>query len=187
MNGRCIDAPPRTSSRPATSRLHSVTGWMPARKPKRSSCSEDSLVSAYVHGDGRGLYRIATKVGEAAISEPGRLVDVALALAASAPAGQAAPWISRATQHAGDLSDADRARLVIAQGLVGVQYGEAVDVERALSDHAGSQHLPDDEAVRYGPILAARARLWLGDLDGARAACEQTLDPLAAPTCSRSD
>ena len=143
---------------------------------------KDSLVSAYVHGDGRGLYRIATKVGEAAISEPGRLVDVALALAASAPAGQAAPWISRVTKYAGDLSDTDRARLVIAQGLVGVQYGDAVDVQRALSDYAGSQHLPDNEAVRYGPVLAARARLWLGDLDGARAVCEQTLDPLAAPT-----
>ena len=113
-----------------------------------------SLVSAYIHRDGRALSRMATKVGDAAIVEPGRLADLALALAASAPAGQAAPWISRVSEHAGDLSDADRARLVIAQGLVGVQYGEAVDVERALSDYASSQHLPDDEAVQYGPVLA---------------------------------
>ena len=143
---------------------------------------KSSLVGVYIQGDGRALHRLATKVGEAATGDPGRLADLALALAASAPAGQAAPWISRATKHAGDLSDTDRARLVVAQGLVGVQYGDAVEVERALSDHAVSQHLPDDEAVQYGPVLAARTRLWLGDLDGARATCEQTLDPLSTPT-----
>ena len=41
--------------------------------------------------------------------------------------------------------------------------------------------LPDDEVAQYGPILLARTRLWLGDLNGAREICEQTLDPLAAP------
>ena len=63
-----------------------------------------------------------------------------------------------------------------------MQYGEAVDVERALSDYASTEHLPDDEAVQYGPVLAARTRLWLGDLDGARATCERSLVPHAAPS-----
>ncbi len=140
-----------------------------------------SLVGVYIQGDGRALHRLATKVGEAATDDPGRLADLALALAASAPAGRAAPWISRATKRAGDLTEADRARLVIAQGLVGVQYGEAVDVEQALSDYARLEHRPDDEVVQYGPVLTARTRLWLGDLDHARDICEQTLDPHAAP------
>ena len=62
-----------------------------------------------------------------------------------------------------------------------MQYGEADEVERALSDYAGPKDLPDDEVAQYGPILLARTRLWLGDLNGAREICEQTLDPLAAP------
>ena len=141
-----------------------------------------SLVDAYIQGDGRVLHRLAAKVGtEAATGEPGRLADLALALAASAPAGQAAPWIIRANNRAGDFDDADRARLVIARALVGVQYGEADEVERALSDYLGPKDLPDDEVAQYGPTLLARTRLWLGDLNGAREICEQTLDPLAAP------
>ena len=142
-----------------------------------------SFVDAYIRGDGRVLHRLATKVGtEDAPGEPGRLVDLALALAASAPADQAAPWIVRASNRAGEFDDVDRARFVIARALVGVQYGEADEVERALSDYAGSNDLPDDEVAQYGPILVARTRLWLGDLNGARQVCERTLDPLAAPS-----
>ena len=64
---------------------------------------------------------------------------------------------------------------------MGVQYGEADEVERALSDYLAPKDLPDDEVAQYGPTLLARTRLWLGDLNGAREICEQTLDPLAAP------
>ena len=142
-----------------------------------------SFVDAYIRGDGRVLHRLATKVGaEGAPGEPGRLVDLALALAASAPADQAAPWIVRASNRAGEFDDVDRARFVIARALVGVQYGEADEVERLLSDYAGSNDFPDDEVAQYGPIIAARTRLWLGDLSGARQVCERTLDPLAPPS-----
>ena len=141
------------------------------------------LVDAFIEGDGRVLHRLVAKVGtEAATGEPGRLADLALALAASAPAGQATPWINRANDRAGDFNDADRARLVLARALVGVQYGEADETERALSDYLGPKDLPDDEVAQYGPTLLARTRLWLGDLDGAREICEQTLDPVAAPS-----
>ena len=141
------------------------------------------LVEAFVQGDGRVLHRLAAKIGtEATTGEPGRLADLALALAASAPAGQAAPWIIRANNRAGDLDDADRARLVIARALVATQYGEADEVERALSDYLGPKDLPDDEVAQYGPTLLARTRLWRGDLNGAREICEQTLDPGAAPS-----
>ena len=141
-----------------------------------------SLVDTYIQGDGRALHRLAAKVRtEAATREPGRLADVALALAATAPAEQAAPWILRANNRAGDFDDADRARLVIARALVGVQYGEAAEVERALADYAGPKDMPEDEVAQYGPILLARTRLWLGDLNRAREICEQTLDPLTAP------
>ena len=68
------------------------------------------------------------------------------------------------------------------EALVGAQYGEADEVERALSDYAGPTDLPDDEVAQYGPILVARTRLWLGDLNGAREQCEHNLDPLAAPS-----
>ena len=142
-----------------------------------------SLVDAFIQGDGRVLHRLAAKVGTAAAGgEPGRLVDLALALAASAPAGQAAPWIIRASNRAGDLGDADLARLVLARALVAVQYGEAAEVEQALVDHLGPKDLPDDEVAEYGPTLLARTRLWLGDLQGARKICEQTVRPLATPS-----
>ena len=142
-----------------------------------------SLVDAFIQGDGRVLHRLAAKVGTAASGgEPGRLVDLALALAASAPAGQAAPWIIRASNRAGDLGDADLARLVLARALVAVQYGEAAEVERAVVDHLGPKDLPDDEVTEYGPTLLARTRLWLGDLQGARRICEQTVRPLATPS-----
>ena len=48
---------------------------------------------------------------------------------------------------------------------------------RRLATPAGRRGRP----VRADPGRAQPV-LWLGDLDGARAACEQTLDPLAAPT-----
>ena len=92
------------------------------------------------------------------------------------------PWIIRASNRAGDLDDADRARLVLARALVAVQYGEAAEVERALADHLGPKDLPDDEVAQYGPTLLAWTRLWLGDLQGARKMCEQTVHPLATPS-----
>ena len=142
-----------------------------------------SFVDAYVQGDGRVLHRLAAKVGtEAATADPSPIVDVALALAATAPADQAAPWIIRAQERAGDLDDGDRARLVLARALVAVQYGEADEVERALSDYADPNDRHDDEVAQYGPILLARTRLWRDDLHGAREICEQNLDPLAAPS-----
>ena len=142
-----------------------------------------SFVDAYIQGDGRVLHRLAAQVGTAAATgDSGRLVDVALALAASAPAEQAAPWIIRASNRAGDLDDADRARLVLARALVGAQYGEADEVERALSDYGGPTDLTDDEVAQYGPILVARTRLWLDDLNGAREQCEHNLAPLAPPS-----
>ena len=75
-----------------------------------------SLVDTYIQGDGRALHRLAAKVRtEAATREPGRLADVALAAALTAPAEQAAPWILRGIiRAASDFDDADRARLVIA-------------------------------------------------------------------------
>ena len=142
-----------------------------------------SLVEVFIQGDGRALHRLAAKVGTAtAIGEPGRLADVALALAASAPAGQASPWIIRANNRADEFDDEDRARLVIARALVAAQYGNADEVQRALSDYSGPKDLPADEVAQYGPTLLARTRLWSGDLKGAREICEQTLDPLAAPS-----
>ena len=142
-----------------------------------------SLIGVFVQGDGRALHRLAAKVGtETATGEPGRLADLALALAASAPADQATPWIIRANSRADDFNDADRARLVLARGLVAAQYGEADQVEQALSDYAAPKDFPDDEVAQYGPTLLARTRLWIGDLNGAREICEQTLDPLAEPS-----
>ena len=141
-----------------------------------------SFVDVYIHGDGRALHRLAANVGtEAATGAPGLLADVALAMAASAPAGQAAAWISRANSRAVDFDDADLGRLVIARALVGTQLGEADEAERALSGHLGLQQLPDDEVALYGPTVLARTRLWLGDLDGARKICE-AVDPLAPPS-----
>ncbi len=163
--------------------MRSLTSCSPVRNREAFALLRSGLVDAFVQGDGRVLHRLAAKVGTAASGgEPGRLVDLALALAASAPAGQAAPWIIRASNRAGDLDDADRARLVLARALVAVQYGEADEVERALADHLGPKDLPDDEVAEYGPTLLARTRLWLGDLQGARKVCEQTVDPLATPS-----
>ena len=142
-----------------------------------------SLVDAFIEGDGRVLHRLAAKVGTAAGGgEPGHLVDLALGVAASAPAGQAAPWIVSANNRAADLGDVDLARLVLARALVAFQQGEAAEVERALVDHLGPKDLPGDEVAEYGPLLLARTRLWLGDLQGARKICEQTVRPVASPS-----
>ena len=94
-----------------------------------------------------------------------------------------------ASNRAGDLDDADLARLVLARALVAVQYGEADEVERALVDHLGPKDLPDDEVTEYGPTLLARTRLWLGDLQGARKICEQTVRSArhAEPAAGRAD
>ena len=41
---------------------------------------------------------------------------------------------------------------------------------------------PTTRSLSTDPSSLARTRLWLGDLNGAREICEQTLDPLAAPS-----
>jgi LuxR family transcriptional regulator, maltose regulon positive regulatory protein len=135
-----------------------------------------NLVGAFYQGDGRMPHRLVAKVeSHATTIEPAHLPDLALALAASGPAGEARPWIIRANKHAPDLSDAGRARLAVAQALVALQYGEAVDIERAFSDYRGPKDLPDEELPDSVPSLLARSRLWLGDLPGAREICEQSL------------
>ena len=166
-----------------TSRTRSVTSCSQVRKQKRSGCSE--AASSTPTSKATAVRCIALlprwepkRRNRRTRSPRRRCARVGRELPRPS---QAAPWIIRANNRAGDFDDADRARLVIARALVGVQYGEADEVERALSDYAGPKDMPEDEVAQYGPILLARTRLWLGDLDGAREICEQTLDPLAAP------
>jgi LuxR family transcriptional regulator, maltose regulon positive regulatory protein len=127
-----------------------------------------NVVGAFYRGDGGMLRRLAAKIDACSTTiEPARLPDLAVALAASGPAGEAKPWIVRAGKRAADLSDAQRARLAVAQALLALQYGEAVDIERALSGYRRPRDLPDQELADFVPGILARARLWLGDLKGA--------------------
>jgi LuxR family transcriptional regulator, maltose regulon positive regulatory protein len=139
-----------------------------------------NVVGAFYRGDGGMLRRLAAKIDACSTTiEPARLPDLAVALAASGPAGEAKPWIVRAGKRAADLSDAQRARLAVAQALLALQYGEAVDIERALSGYRRPRDLPDQELADFVPGILARARLWLGDLKGARQLCEQDVGPFA--------
>ncbi|HTS14323.1 MAG TPA: LuxR C-terminal-related transcriptional regulator, partial [Candidatus Sulfotelmatobacter sp.] len=137
-----------------------------------------NMVGAFLHGDGRLLRRLVAKIqAHSTTIEPTRLPDLALAMAAIGPAGEAAPWIARARQHATELNDSHRARLAFAQAFLALQRGNAVDIERAFSDYPSPQDLPDDEMVPFVPGLLARSRLWLGDLEGARQLCHQAASP----------
>jgi LuxR family transcriptional regulator, maltose regulon positive regulatory protein len=139
-----------------------------------------NVVGAFYQGDGGILRRLVARIDACSTTiEPARLPDLALALAASGPAGEAKPWIVRASKRAADLSDAQRARLAVAQALLALQYGEAVDIERAFSDYRRPRDLPDEELVDFVPGILARGRLWLGDLKGARQLCEQSVGPFA--------
>jgi LuxR family transcriptional regulator, maltose regulon positive regulatory protein len=139
-----------------------------------------NVVGAFYQGNGCILRRLAAKIEECSTTiEPARMPDLAVALAASGPAGEAKRWIARAGRHAADLSDAQRARLAVAQALVGLQYGEPVDIERAFSGYRRPKDLPDEELVDFVPGILARSRLWLGDVKGARELCEQGEGPFA--------
>jgi LuxR family maltose regulon positive regulatory protein len=139
-----------------------------------------TVVGAFYQGDGGIPRRLVARIEACTAIEPARLPDLALALAASGPAGEAKPWIVRAGKHAADLSDAQRARLAVAQAMLALQYGEAVDIERAFSGYRRPKDFPDQEIADVVPGILARARLWLGDVKGARQLCEQAEGPLAA-------
>ncbi|HTR92898.1 MAG TPA: LuxR C-terminal-related transcriptional regulator [Trebonia sp.] len=139
-----------------------------------------NVVDAFYQADGGILRRLIARIGMcSATIDPARLPDLALALAASGPAGEAKPWIVRASKHAADLSDAQRARLAVAEGLLALQYGEAVDIERAFSGYGRPEDFPDEELADFVPGIRARGKLWLGDLKGARQLCEQGEGPFA--------
>jgi len=145
-----------------------------------------NLVGAFSQADGRLPRRLVAKFeGHSTTIEPARVPNVALALAASGRAGEAGPWIVRADRHAAVHSDADRARLAFAQALVALQYGEALDIERAFSRYRGPEGLPDEELIDLVPSLLARSRLWLGDVKGAREVCERSLDSSDDPSAQQ--
>jgi LuxR family transcriptional regulator, maltose regulon positive regulatory protein len=144
------------------------------------SVFRSNVVGAFYQEDGGILRRLVARIDACSTTiEPARLPDLALALAASGPAGEAKPWIVRASKRAADLSDAQRARLAVAQGLLALQYGESVDIERAFSGYHRPKDLPDQEIADFVPGILARGRLWLGDLKGARQLCEQDVGPFA--------
>jgi LuxR family transcriptional regulator, maltose regulon positive regulatory protein len=142
-----------------------------------------NLIGAFSQADGRLPGRLAARFeGHLTTSQPARLPDLALALAASGRAGEARPWIARANRHAADLNDVGRARLAVAHALVALQRGEAVDIERALSPYQGPEGVRDKELIDLIPSLLARSRLWLDDVKGARQVCEQSLGSLDEPS-----
>ena len=137
-----------------------------------------NLVRAFHQGDGRLPRRLVAKIEACSTKiEPSRMPDLALALAARGPAGDAGAWIVRANTHAAELSDALRGRLAVARALLALQYGNAVEVERAFSDYPGPTGLPDQELADFVPGILARSRLWLGDVRGARQLCELGIGP----------
>ena len=134
-----------------------------------------NLIGAFYREDGRLLRGLVAQFeGHSTTHRPARLPDLALASAASGPAGKAGPWIARAHRHGTHLTDAGRARLAVAQALVAQQYGDALGIERAFSGYPGPKDLPDAELAYCVPGFLARARLWLGDVPGARQVCEES-------------
>jgi LuxR family transcriptional regulator, maltose regulon positive regulatory protein len=146
---------------------------------------QSGMFRAFYQGDGRMPRRLVAKIESHATVEPARMPDLALALAASGPDGEAEQWIRRASEHATDLGDAGRARLAVAQALVGLRNGEPQDIERALSPYCRAGDLPDE--ARFGSVesMLARGRLWLGDLQGARKIFEQTLRTAEEPSAKQ--
>ena len=141
------------------------------------------VVDAFYEGDGRKSHRMFAQLeSHGSTTDPAYLPDLALAVAASGPAGAAQPWIARARKHATALSEAARARLSVAQALVALQYGEAGDIERALSACPRATNLSDESLVCSVPSLQVRSRLWLGDVQGAREICEEGLDRFDDPS-----
>jgi LuxR family transcriptional regulator, maltose regulon positive regulatory protein len=137
-----------------------------------------NLIGAFYQRDGRMVRRLVAKFeGHSTTIAPARMPDLALALAASGPAGKAGPWIARANRHASHLTDAGRARLAVAQALLAQQYGEALGIGRAFSGYPDPKDLPDKELAYCVPGFLARSRLWLGDIKGARQVCEESVDP----------
>jgi len=142
-----------------------------------------NVVDAFYEGDGRKAHRMFARLESyGPTTDPAYLPDLALAVAASGPAGAAQPWIARARKQTTALSEAAQARLSVAQALVALQYGEAGDIDRALSACPRPANLSDESLVSAVPSLQARSRLWLGDVQGAREICEEGLERFDDPS-----
>ena len=102
-----------------------------------------------------------------AVAEPGRVIDVAVALAMAGALDEAARWITRVELAADDLSSAEASRLAAARAVVAILRGDPAACEAALR-HVSMPNGPDPilDAV---PTVSMHARLFLDDPAGARA------------------
>ena len=136
----------------------------------------DNLQGAFYQGDGRLPGRLSNLVeGRSTVIDPARLPDLAVAIAASAPAGEADPWIARADRHEAELGETDRARLAVARAIVALRVGDADGIEAAFGAYATPADIPDPELAGNAASLLARSRLWLGEITAARRAFEGSL------------
>ena len=141
-----------------------------------------TMVASFYRGDGRTPRRLVAQLEALSTIEPTGMVDLALALVASGATEEARQWIVRANKHFEALDDVGRFRFALAQAIVALQEGDAVELDRALSDYRIPRDVPDEELVAGVPSLLARSRLWLGDVQGARDICVQTLAVVDNPS-----
>ena len=143
-----------------------------------------SFVDAYIQGDGRVLHRLAAKVGtEAATGDPGRLVDVALALAASAPCRPsstvdhpcAATAPATSTMPTG-LDSCSRERSL------GRNTEKPTRSNERCPTMADQRTSTTTKSLSTGPSCSRAPGCGSATSTAHARQCEQNLDPLAAPS-----
>ncbi len=131
----------------------------------------DHAVDVLVTGGPAALDRLVSVLDlKRAVDEPGRAIDVAVALAVAGALDEATRWIKRVEQAGTELSTTEASRLAGARAVVAILQGDPEACETALRDVSTTS--ARDPIVDAIPTVALHARLWLDDPSGARAVYE---------------
>ncbi len=131
------------------------------------------LGHVFMRGGALAVRALTAAVSEGdATLDAGRMVTIGSALCIAGALTSADAWLQRARRQSGDLDDAGRDRLTVAQGHLAVEEGDArcaLDLLEDL-DPQGS----DDDTVIAAPFFEIHPRGWLHDFRGAREAATRT-------------
>jgi LuxR family maltose regulon positive regulatory protein len=126
----------------------------------------DHAYTMLLNGGPSALNQVVTALDIRRADEPGRAVDIGVALAIAGANDEAERWLTRVNDSDAALSPVEAARLAAGRAMLAAMRGDETECEAAVAE----MHRLDvrDPVVAGASVLSVMARLWLDDPAGAR-------------------